>query len=93
MELRKCYPHTYDFLLLHKGTGKRDKGNEKYPAWYAYGPIQGMNNFGKKLLIPYISSTPTAVISLHEYLLFESGRAKRKPTHERISVSGIPEGS
>lgn len=75
-ELRECYPHTYDFLLLHKEElEKRDKGNGKYPAWYAYGRTQGMNNFGKKLLIPYISSTPTAVISLQEDLLFYCGYA------------------
>ena len=54
---------------------QRDKGKGHYPAWYAYGRTQGMNNYGKKLLIPYISGTPTAVISLKEDLLFYCGYA------------------
>lgn len=75
-ELQKSYPYTYEFLLLHKEElAKRDKGKGKYPAWYAYGRTQGMNNFGKKLLIPYISDTPAAVISLQEDLLFYCGYA------------------
>ena len=32
-----------------------------------------MNNFGKKLLIPYISGKPVAVLSLKEDLLFYCG--------------------
>ena len=61
---------------MHKEElAKRDKGKGKYPAWYAYGRTQGMNNFGKKLLIPYISDTPAAVISLQEDLLFYCGYA------------------
>lgn len=76
VQFRKCYPYTYDFLLLYKDElAQRDKGKGHYPAWYAYGRTQGMNNYGKKLLIPYISGTPTAVISLKEDLLFYCGYA------------------
>ena len=53
----------------------RDKGNGKYEAWYAYGRTQGINNFGKKLLIPYISGSPIAILSMDENLLFYCGYA------------------
>lgn len=70
------YPCAYKFLKDYKDLlMQRDKGKGKYPAWYAYGRTQGMNNFGKKLLIPYISGTPAAVLSLDEDLLFYCGYA------------------
>lgn len=68
------YPYAYSFLLdFKKELKQRDKGKGNYPAWYAYGRTQGMNNFGKKLLIPYISGKPVAVLSLDEDLLFYCG--------------------
>lgn len=74
--LLQKYPYAYGFLCNYKNVlEKRDKGNGRYPAWYAYGRPQGLNNWGKKLLIPYISRTPTAVLSLDEKLLFYCGYA------------------
>lgn len=68
------YPYAYSFLSdFKKELKQRDKGKGTYPAWYAYGRTQGMNNFGKKLLIPYISGDPVAVLSLKEDLLFYCG--------------------
>ena len=73
-KLSNNYPYAYSFLLAFKKDLKqRDKGKGNYPAWYAYGRTQGMNNFGKKLLIPYISGEPVAVLSLDENLLFYCG--------------------
>lgn len=70
------YPCAYHFLLDYKYILKqRDKGKCSYPTWYAYGRTQGMTNFGKKLLIPYISDEPIAVLSLEEKLLFYCGYA------------------
>ena len=70
------YPHTYSFLLSVKSIlDQRDKGKGKYPAWYAYGRMQGVYNSGKKLLLPYISGQPIAVISKDEQLLFYCGYA------------------
>ena len=75
-QLRNDFPQTYAFLQEYRHIlEKRDKGNGKYPAWYAYGRTQGMNNFGKKLLIPYIAGEPVAVLSLQEDLLFYCGYA------------------
>lgn len=73
---RFSFPETYSFLLECKSLLlKRDKGKGDYPAWYAYGRTQGMNNFGKKLLIPYISGSPIAVLSLDPNVLFYCGYA------------------
>lgn len=75
-ELFAWFPSAGQFLLEEKPRLlKRDKGKGQYPAWYAYGRTQGMNNFGEKLLIPYISSLPIAVLSLEEEVLFYCGYA------------------
>ncbi|MCI1951904.1 MAG: N-6 DNA methylase [Clostridiales bacterium] len=74
--LKKEYPETYRMLCDYKEVlAQRDKGHGNYPVWYAYGRTQGMNNFGKKLLIPYIAGSPIAVLSLDENLLFYCGYA------------------
>lgn len=70
------YPYAHKFLLAVKDElAKRDKGKGKYPEWYAYGRTQGMLNFGKKLLLPYISGSPVAVLSTDENVLFYCGYA------------------
>ncbi|MBQ4059488.1 MAG: N-6 DNA methylase [Lachnospiraceae bacterium] len=75
-EMLSKYPMTYRFLFDNRNIlNQRDKGNGNYPVWYAYGRTQGMNNFGKKLLIPYISDKPIAVLSLEEKMLFYCGYA------------------
>lgn len=71
-----AFPNAYQILLDNKSAlQERDKGNGKYEAWYAYGRTQGMNNFGKKLLLPYISGSPIAILSTDEKLLFYCGYA------------------
>lgn len=73
---KDVFPNAYQMMLDNKSAlQERDKGNGKYEAWYAYGRTQGMNNFGKKLLIPYISGSPTAILSTDENLLFYCGYA------------------
>jgi type I restriction-modification system DNA methylase subunit len=75
---RNDYPETYSFLTEYKDIlNARDKGkaNEKYPAWYAYGRTQGLNNIGKKVLLPYIADKPIAITSLREDILFYCGYA------------------
>ena len=75
-EMKNKYPKTYAFLEQYKNELlKRDKGKGKYPTWYAYGRTQGMNNFGKKLLIPYIANKPFSYIAEQKDLLFYCGYA------------------
>lgn len=81
------YPLAYSLLREYKPElDARDKGHGHYPAWYAYGRTQGMNNFGKKLLIPYISDTPTAVLSTNENLLFYCGYALFSDSEDELRI-------
>lgn len=73
--IEQKFPETYKYLIAVRHIlEKRDKGKGKYVSWYAYGRTQGMV-FGKKLLFPYISDRPVAVLSLQEDLLFYCGYA------------------
>lgn len=77
-ELKESFPCAYKFLLNNKEVLlKRDKGKalEKYPAWYAFGRTQGMNNYGKKLFVPYMTNIPVAVLSFERDILFYCGYA------------------
>lgn len=88
--LKNTYPFTYEFLNTYKNVlNERDKGKGKYPAWYAYGRTQGMNNQGKKLLIPYLSTEPIAIVSLDEELLFYCGYAIFSDSIEELKILKI----
>lgn len=73
----KKYPYAYSFLNEYKDKLLcRDKGKiDDYPAWYAYGRTQGMNNQGNKILIPYMADRGVAIISQDYDLLFYCGYA------------------
>lgn len=76
--LRNKYPNAYEYLLSYREELlTRDKGKaiDKYPQWFAFGRTQGMKNFGRKILIPYMADEPTAVLSLDEDVLFYCGYA------------------
>ena len=45
-----------------------------------------MNNFGKKLLIPYIAGEPIAVLSLEEKLLFYCGYALISDDEQELKI-------
>lgn len=88
--LKEVFPGTYRLLLDNKqALQKRDKGKGRYEAWYAYGRTQGMNNFGKKLLIPYISGNPVAILSTDENLLFYCGYALFSDDEDELKVLKI----
>ncbi|MCM1225894.1 MAG: N-6 DNA methylase [Clostridium sp.] len=84
---QSSFPEAYKFLTEYKSILlNRDKGHGNYPAWYAYGRTQGMNNFGKKLLIPYISGSPVAVLSLDPDVLFYCGYALLSENIEELKI-------
>lgn len=76
-KMQLAYPCTYAFLKEYKKKlDSRDKGKtDNYPAWYAYGRTQGMNNTGLKVLVPYMADRGVAIISEQEDLLFYCGYA------------------
>lgn len=86
-EMIAKYPCAYHFFVNNKDVlQQRDKGKANYPTWYAYGRTQGMNNFGKKLLIPYIAGKPIAVLSLEENMLFYCGYALISDDEQELRV-------
>lgn len=86
-DMASKYPCTYRFFVACKDIlQQRDKGKGEYPAWYAYGRTQGMTNFGKKLLIPYIAGEPIAVLSLEEDLLFYCGYALMSDDEHELQI-------
>lgn len=56
-EFKNNNPHTYSYLLSNKEElAKRDKGNKKYPEWYAYGRTQSLKPLHKNKDYLFISS-------------------------------------
>jgi adenine-specific DNA methylase len=85
--MQSFYPYAYEYLLFVKDVlSQRDKGNGRYSEWYAYGRTQGMMNFGSKLLLPYISDSPVAVLSPEKDVLFYCGYAVFSDNIEELIV-------
>ncbi|MCD7035321.1 N-6 DNA methylase [Metabacillus sp. GX 13764] len=87
--LMKEYTGTYQYFLHYKDKLlERDKGKaiDKYPAWYALGRTQGLNNTGKKLLLPYMTDKPVAILSLEEDILFYCGYALFSDSTEELAL-------
>lgn len=89
--MKSQYPNAYKFLCEYKEKLlSRDKGKiDDYPAWYAYGRTQGMNNQGTKILIPYMADRGVAIISKDYDLLFYCGYAAFSDDIESLSLLKI----
>lgn len=77
-EFKERYSEAYKYLLgYRKELAERDNGKAEnsYLKWYAFGRTQGMYNEGMKVLLPYMSGQPVAVISLEEDVLLYCGYA------------------
>jgi len=70
--LRLNYPNTYKYLLaIKERLSLRDKGAKTYDAWYAYGRSQGLNTFGKKIILPMMGNKPTFItVDDHDSLIY-----------------------
>jgi hypothetical protein len=66
------YPNTYKYLLaIKERLSLRDKGAKTYDAWYAYGRSQGLNTFGKKIILPMMGNKPTFItVDDHDSLIY-----------------------
>ncbi len=73
--LKKQFPKGYKYLLSKKSVlATRDKGNGKYPEWFAYGRNQSLEKYKYKLLFPHIApESPNFIISRDADLLFHNG--------------------
>ncbi|MCF6340344.1 MAG: N-6 DNA methylase [Sulfurimonas sp.] len=73
---KEKYPKAYSYLLMNKELlMQRDKGKEKKYEWFEFGRSQSINDYGIKLLFPYMSNKPYFVYSRQENLLFYAGYA------------------
>ncbi|AXK48463.1 N-6 DNA methylase [Aliarcobacter trophiarum LMG 25534] len=74
--LESTYPYTYKYLLKHKDLLlQRDKNKDKKYKWFEFGRSQSINDYGKKLLFPYMSNKPYFVYTNDENLMFYAGYA------------------
>jgi methylase of polypeptide subunit release factors len=74
--LKLNYPYAYKYLLENQTIlAARDKGNNSYEAWYAFGRRQALHLPGNKLLFPYICNKPIFIYSEAKDLLFYNGYA------------------
>lgn len=74
-EMKTKYPKCYQYLLDNKDNlEKRDKGNKKYDAWYAYGRKQSITTYqNTRLFIPTLVSNIKDNMILADVPLFYSG--------------------
>ena len=73
---KKNFPLAYEYLLEYKPLlMQRDKNKEKKYKWFEFGRNQAINDYGKKLLFPYMSNNPYFVYSDDENLMFYAGYA------------------
>ncbi len=85
--ISKKYPHAYNYLLNHKSElSKRDKGEGSYPAWYAFGRTQAIDDHGIRLFFPYMTDHPHFVLSLQKDLLMYCGYAIFSENIEDLKV-------
>lgn len=73
----KRFPKAYEYLSTKKDIlATRDKGNGKYPVWYAFGRTQSLEKVKYKLFFPQLVKKGfKAVINDDENLYFYNGMA------------------
>lgn len=85
--IKKIYPNTYKYLLEYKHLLlQRDKSKETKYRWYEFGRSQSINDYGKKLLFPYMSNKPYFVYSDNEDLMFYAGYAIYSSSERELKI-------
>jgi len=71
------FPKAYAYLLTKKDLlSTRDKGNGKYPVWYAFGRTQSLEKVKYKLFFPQLVKQGfKAILNSDENLYFYNGMA------------------
>lgn len=71
-----AFPNAYEYLKYNQQQlFNRDKGKPKKYKWFEFGRSQAINDYGKKLLFPYMSSQPYFVYTNQSDLLLYAGYA------------------
>ena len=84
----KQFPKAYKYLLTKKDIlATRDKGNGKYPVWYAFGRTQSLEKVKDKLFFPQLVKKGfKAVINDEEDLYFYNGMAAYAGDKESLKI-------
>jgi methylase of polypeptide subunit release factors len=81
------FPCAFNYLLEHKNILlSRDKGKNSKYKWFEFGRSQSINDFGKKLLFPYMSNKPYFVYSNEEDLMFYAGYAIYSSSERELRI-------
>lgn len=81
------FPKAYEYLKYNQQQlFNRDKGKPKKYKWFEFGRSQAINDYGKKLLFPYMSSQPYFVYTNQEDLLLYAGYAIFSESERELRV-------
>lgn len=81
------FPNAYAYLEGYKRQLlNRDKGKNKKYKWFEFGRTQALNDFGKKLLFPYMAGQPYFVYSEQKDLLLYAGYAVYFDSERELKV-------
>ena len=88
------YPKTYEYLLKYKKLlAARDKGNGKYPDWYAFGRSQSLEKRKDKLFFPQLVKKGFKTFySNNENLYFYNGMCAYASKKELMKLQKIMKG-
>ncbi|WP_321778110.1 class I SAM-dependent DNA methyltransferase [Sulfurimonas sp.] len=86
--LKKQFPKAYEYLLTKRELlSTRDKGNGKYPVWYAFGRTQSLEKVKHKLFFPQLVKEGfKAVLNSDENLYFYNGMAAYSKKNEDLKI-------
>lgn len=84
----KQFPKAYEYLSTKKDIlATRDKGNGKYPVWYAFGRTQSLEKVKYKLFFPQLVKKGfKAVINNDENLYFYNGMAAYAKNKKSLEI-------
>lgn len=81
------FPNAFAYLEGNKKQLlNRDKGKNKKYKWFEFGRTQALNDFGKKLLFPYMAGQPYFVYSEQKDLLLYAGYAVYFDSERELKV-------
>lgn len=85
---KKKFPKAYEYLLRKRELlSTRDKGNGKYPVWYAFGRTQSLEKVKHKLFFPQLVKKGfKAILNSDEGLYFYNGMAAYAKTKKDLII-------
>lgn len=86
-KIKSEFPSAYSYLLsIKRELSLRDKGKRVYKNWYAYGRTQGLDGFGRKIVLPMMNNRASSVLVDDPSTLFYCGYAIYSDDMERLQL-------